>query len=73
MRKAAKIWRCVTFGILSYFEVEGGGGHFINRPSPPSCRAASRLLNSQGFVEAAKIAGAQSVLEGVEAMTRLHG
>jgi hypothetical protein len=57
----------------SYFDVEGGGGCFPDRPSPPNVRTASCLLVSQGLEAAAELTKTCSVLAAVEAMKRLPG
>ena len=57
----------------SYWEVEGGGGSFPTRPSPPNGRAAALLLKKRGLDTAAKQAQMLSVKEAVAAMTTLPG
>ena len=61
----------VSFSACSYFEVEGGGGHFPDRPSPPNGRAAARLLSSHGFTAAAQLAGTRHVLKGIEVLKEI--
>ena len=59
----------------SFFAVQGGGGRFPDRPSPPTARAACAFLRDKaGFAaEAAGQAEAVSVQDAVAAMTRLQG
>ena len=51
-----------------YADVRGGGGHFPERPSPPSARAAERVLQAAGLAGAAEAARLLSVRKAVEAV-----
>jgi hypothetical protein len=59
----------------SFFAVQGGGGRFPDRPSPPTAHAVCAFLRDKaGFTaEVAAEAEVVSVQEAVAAMTRLQG
>jgi hypothetical protein len=57
-----------TGGVCSYQEVCGGGGLFVDRPSPPNARAATSILRAAGQASAASMAKKMSVLKAVEGM-----
>ena len=59
----------------SFFAVQGGGGRFPDRISPPTARAVGAFLRDKaGFsAEGAGMAESVSVQEAVTAMTRLQG
>ena len=59
----------------SYFTVQGGGGSYADRPSPPTARAVGGFLRDRaGFsTEAAGQVEQMGVLDAVMAMTRLQG
>ena len=59
----------------NFFAVQGGGGRFSDRPSPPTARAVSGFLRDRaGFApEVAELAEVVSVQEAMAAMTRLQG
>ncbi len=60
----------------SFFAVQGGGGHFADRPSPPTARAVGGFLRDKAdFIaeEAVERVEQTSVLEAITAMTRLQG
>ena len=59
----------------SFFTVQGGGGSYADRPSPPTARAVGSFLRDRaGFsTEAAGRVEQMGVLDAVTAMTRLQG
>ena len=59
----------------SFFAVQGGGGFFPDKPSPPTAHAVCAFLRDKaGFPgEVAGQAEVVSVQEAVTAMTRLQG
>ena len=50
----------------SYQDVCGGGGQFVDRPSPPNARAAASVLRAAGQASSAAAAKKMSVLRAVE-------
>jgi hypothetical protein len=57
----------------SYFGADYGWGHFIDRPSPPNGRVASKILSSAGQAQAAALAKSWTVRLAVETMTHTSG
>ena len=55
----------------SYQDVCGGGGQFVDRPSPPNARAAASVLRAAGQVSSAAAAKKMSVRRAVEGMEGL--
>ena len=57
-----------------YFDVQGGGGHFPNRPSEPTGLAVARFLQKFNFSDdAIQRALKQSVQDAVTLLTRIQG
>ena len=57
----------------SFFDIQGGGGHFPDRPSPPTSRAATEFLERAGMPEALlEVTRLQSVAATVRSLTALQ-
>ena len=57
----------------SYWQEQSGGGRFSDRCSPPSGRAASRILRSAGLSAAAELAETWSISTALEAAKKSPG